>query len=92
MVTQNIKSAVTSAEKVLDGMEDIASSATGQEKSQEEIEIQNLERTAKKVINSTLNTAVDSPKIVLGDLLQTGAVKHIWRKYYGKEIWPVVCR
>ncbi|SHI96954.1 hypothetical protein SAMN02745229_03911 [Butyrivibrio fibrisolvens DSM 3071] len=67
MVTQNIKSAVTSAEKVLDGMEDIASSATGQEKSQEEIEIQNLERTAKKVINSTLNTAVDIEKAFTKD-------------------------
>lgn len=63
MVTQDIKSAVLTAEKVLDVVDDVASSSIDNgQPSDEEIHLRQLTTQTKKLLNTTLDTAVSIEK------------------------------
>ena len=63
MVTQDIKSTVLTAEKVLDVVDDVAStSINNRQPSDEEIHLRQLANQTKKLVNTTIDTAVSIEK------------------------------
>ena len=57
MVTQDIKSAVTTAEKIVGTVDNLVSESMGPP-SEEEIQMRQMANTTKKIVNETLGAAV----------------------------------
>lgn len=66
MVTQDIKSAVTSAEKIVGTVDNLVSESMGPP-SEEEIQMRQMANTTKKVVNETLGAAVSVEKAFTRD-------------------------
>ena len=66
MVTQDIKSAVTSAEKVIATVDNLVSESMGPP-SEEEIQMRQMANTTKKIVNETLGAAVSIEKAFTRD-------------------------
>ena len=66
MVTQDIKSTVTSAEKVIGTVDNLVSESMGPP-SEEEIQMRQMANTTKKIVNETLGAAVSVEKAFARD-------------------------
>lgn len=66
MVTQDIKSAVTSAEKIVGTVDNLVSESMGPP-SEEEIQMRQMANTTKKIVNETLGAAVSVEKAFTRD-------------------------